>query len=250
MQEIIRDPLWQFVGAILALVAIALSILLPLIQRRSKRLSYEVISKTALLNIDKEITGRVEILLDGKPIKDVSLAVVKIINSGTVPIPANDYERPICLRFGNNARILSYEIIDRIPESLQPKIYMKDENEANVTLEPVLMNGGDSVSLKVLISEIEENIEVDGRIIGVREIDKVINYKRPSSRELLFKALCLLVGLILSLMAILAMVKDSASWNSLPSFLQWFFLISILLCFILACGLFYKILKLLFWLGG
>jgi len=46
MPEALRDPIWQFIGAVLAFAAIVISILLYFMQRRRKALSYEIVSRT------------------------------------------------------------------------------------------------------------------------------------------------------------------------------------------------------------
>ena len=56
MFDLLRDPLWQFIGALLALLAIGVSVALYLIQRRKKRLSYEIVSNSSLLTMRR--TGR------------------------------------------------------------------------------------------------------------------------------------------------------------------------------------------------
>ena len=55
MFDILRDPLWQFAGAILAVLAIAISIVLYRLQRQSKELIYEIVSSTPLLGIQEEV---------------------------------------------------------------------------------------------------------------------------------------------------------------------------------------------------
>jgi hypothetical protein len=201
--EILRDSLPRFAGIIIGLVGLALSVLFHLRQRRLKRFSYQVVSQNRLLDVHKEITSRVKISLDGMPIKDAHLVIVKILNSGNLPIPATDHERPICLQFGDQARILSCEIIDRNPKSLQsPKIYVRDENQGNVTMEPVLMNGGDSISLKVLVSEIGNKVDVDARIIGVKDIKELTNYRRHPLSETLSGSFLSLTILMLASVAV------------------------------------------------
>jgi hypothetical protein len=70
--------MWQFVGALLALVAILLSVILFLAQRKRKSLAYEVVSRTALLSVAEEIEGKLKILYQGKPIRKVHLVILKL----------------------------------------------------------------------------------------------------------------------------------------------------------------------------
>lgn len=51
MPEILRDPVWQFIGAIFALAAIVIVVIIYWMQRQRKSLSYEIISCTPLLSV-------------------------------------------------------------------------------------------------------------------------------------------------------------------------------------------------------
>ena len=175
MLEIIRDPLWQFVTVvIIAIIAIIVTIILYLIQRRRKSLSWEIISNTPLLSIDEEIRGNLQVLFAGKPVQDVQLIILKIINSGNVPIKSTDYERPINLKLGENALILTAKVTEKNPSGLETPI----TNEGTrVVLEPTLMNEGDSFTIKMLVNQFDDQITVDGRIVGVKDIQKTTSSK-------------------------------------------------------------------------
>jgi len=169
MSDILRDPVWQFVATILAVIAILVSISLYLKQRRRKMLSYEIVSRTPLLSIEEEIKGVLKILYEGEPVQQVHLIVTTIMNSGNTPILVNEYERPISLGFGEEAQILTAEIAKTQPDSLRASTSIEDDK---VTLQPTLLNGGDSITLKMLVSKFDGEITVDGRIVGVKEIQE------------------------------------------------------------------------------
>ncbi len=170
MLEIMRDPFGQFLTvAIIAIIAIVVTIILYLIQRQRKSLSWEIISNTPLLSIDEEIRGDLQVLFAGKPVHDVQLIIFKIINSGNVPIKSTDYERPIKLKFGENALILTAKVTEKTPSSLETPI--KNEG-TSVVLEPTLMNEGDSFTIKMLVNQFDDQITVNGRIEGVKDIQK------------------------------------------------------------------------------
>jgi hypothetical protein len=159
--------MWQFVGTIFAFLAILLSIFLYLKQRQKKLLSYKVISSTPLLSVGGEIKERVKILFDNEPVEAVSLFVVEVKNSGTSPIVNNDYEHRLKIFFGEKARILSSEIISTDPKNLPASIFIQDGKR--VVFESILLNRGDSMTAKVLVSG-GADLVVEGRIQGVKEI--------------------------------------------------------------------------------
>ena len=167
MLEILRDPVWQSIGAICALITIIASVSFYWMQHGRKELSYEIVSRTPLLSVAEELQGRFQILFDGKPVNKVHLIVLRVSNTGNTPVIATDYERQVSFKFGEGARILSSEVSEADPKSLAASVV---SNESGIALQPILMNSGDSVTIKTLLSRYGGNIEVDGRIVGVKEI--------------------------------------------------------------------------------
>lgn len=167
MIELIRDPIWQFVAVILAIVAIIITVILFFYQRQKKAISWQIISNAPLLKIDEDIKRNLQVVFNGKPVQDIQLIIARIINTGNVPIKSTDYERPINLNFGKEAQILTAEITETSPNNL--KAYANIEGK-EVVIPPTLMNGRDWITLKILVNQFEEPITVDGRIVGVKEI--------------------------------------------------------------------------------
>ena len=167
MFDILRDPLWQFAGAILAVLAIAISIVLYRLQRQSKELIYEIVSSTPLLGIQEEVDKKLQILFDGTPVEDVHLVELSLMNSGNTPILVTDYERPISLSFAEETQVLTAEIVETNPESLHASAKVEGKI---IAFEPVLLNQGDLIKTKMLLSKFDGQGAVDGRIVGVRDI--------------------------------------------------------------------------------
>lgn len=167
MSDILRDPLWQFIGAAIAFAAVVATIAIFISQRRRKQLSYEVISSTPLLSMREELEGKVSILFGDTPVQRVHLLIIRFENSGNVPIPASDYERPLSISLGADARILSAEITDVTPASLSVDF---SQAENGVVFQPVLLNPKDAFAIKILVSDVAKEIHADSRILGVHEI--------------------------------------------------------------------------------
>lgn len=166
MFELLRDPMWQFIGAIVAFIAIIITIIIYLKQRRNKLLNFEIISRTPLLSIEDEIKGNLQILYNGNPIEQVHLIVIKFINSGNTPITSNDFEIPINFKFGEESQIFTAEITEKNPTNLRASITIEGNS---IVIDPTLLNSGDSITIKTLVSRFVD-IDIDGRIIGVKEI--------------------------------------------------------------------------------
>ncbi len=177
---LLRDPIWQFVGAILTLIAIIATLAVYIGQRRKKSLMFEVLSKSPVLSAAEEIAGKLQILFQNQPVREVYLVVLRLFNAGNIPITSSDYERNISITFGGKARVLTAEVSETEPENLDAEISIK--SLSSIELKPTLLNPGDSITIKILVSDFEGNIQVDGRIVGVKQIQE----RKESPRNRLF----------------------------------------------------------------
>lgn len=210
MLEFLRDPFWQFVGAVFALGAIAVSVVLYFLQRRHKALSYEIVSRTPLMSVKEEVKGRVQILLDGTPVSDAHMVIIRVTNSGNVPIIPSDYLRPVHFDFGETVQILSAEITETNPDNVDASLELGSET---VVLTPVLLNGGDSIILKVLVAEFAGKIDVDGRIIGVKRIQIARESRLPYA--------AMLIGVITTMVGFTSLFGGSEQIGLLGAFVGY-----------------------------
>ena len=165
--DVFRDAIWQFIGAVIGVLAIFASIYIFLRQRSKKSLAYEVITQTELLSIKDEIKGKVQVLFEGQAVQNVHLISMQIFNDGNVSIRASDFERPIRFSFGNRAIVLSADITDVKPKTLKP--IMSTESNC-IVIDPLLVNSGDAIYITLLLTQHDGTIKLDTRIEGVHEI--------------------------------------------------------------------------------
>lgn len=194
--DIIRDPMWQFFGAILVIIGIIISIILYWIQRPKSSLSWKIISNAPLVKISSEIRGNLQVLFEGNLVENIQLIIVRIINTGNVSIKSGDYEHPINFTFDENAQILSAEIIETIPNNIEVSVNIE---ENRVFMSPTLLNKGDSVTIKTLVNQFENHILVDGRIVGVKDIKKIAEIgrtKKQINETLIRTIIALTLGII------------------------------------------------------
>lgn len=173
MIEIFRDSIWQFVGAIIAVIALGISVIFFILQRNKKSLSYDVLSNISLLYAREEIQDELQILYKGISVKNVSLLILKIINDGNQPIKTTDFEKPLSFTFSQNTQVLSAEVFKVSPENLE--VVIENQND-RITLNPLLFNNGDFISLKIILNNFERKIKADTRIIGVKDVKHVKNF--------------------------------------------------------------------------
>lgn len=204
--DVLRDSLWQFVGAAVAVLALVTSIVVAILQRRRKLLDYEVLTDTPLLTIREELQGRVKVLLDDQPIQDVSVVVIRLLNRGNLPIRASEYERPVVFTFGEVARVISAEVTEQVPLNLSAEI----EAETNlIRVKPVLLNGRDSITFKCLVAGAQEP-RVDARIVGVSAV------RRYDSAESPTRLAVGVIGVLVALAGMYSLVTSAASAQPQP----------------------------------
>lgn len=191
---------WLFLAVIIPLVAIWVS--WKQIQR--KALSYEVISSSNILDIPNDFKDKLEIYYEAKPIQQLYLIIIKIINTGNTPITLSDYHKPISIGFGNKAEVLSFEVLKQTPSNLGAVIknIQPSSVEYQVLVEPMLLNVNDSFTIKTLITKFK-SINFDVRIAGVKSIREMMSlssYRLFDSFILSILFICIiplyLVGLI------------------------------------------------------
>ena len=164
-------------------------------QSQRKFLSYEVITRESILDVPKEFRERIEVKFDSREIKQLHSIVIKFVNTGNTPIRPEDYYRYINIGFGEEAEILSFEVLKQKPYSLGVVVEntYPSTNEHRIRVEPILLNRNDSFIIRSLVSRYR-HINIDGRIVGVENIREMIYLSNYSAYETV-SVLLLLLGL-------------------------------------------------------
>jgi hypothetical protein len=162
MIEILRDPIWQSVG-------IALTILFFLTKyqiqkKRSKKvLAYDIKETTSLVNIHQSIRAKLKILIGEHQVNTVYVTTVVFLNKGNMPITRQDFDENLSIKFTNEGRLLSYDIVDKSPPVLNLKIKV---SEKCMEFEPFLLNKEDKFTVKTVIIDGKVNVTPSARIVG------------------------------------------------------------------------------------
>ena len=176
--DILRDAAFANIIAsasiVIAVIAIFVSIRLA---KQKKTVSYTILSSYPLITVDSEIKGSLKLFLNEIPVDDIHTVIFKLINDGEVPIPVDDFENPIRVKFGHKAEIISVEILETQPSNLYPSYNIEANSELEIN--PLLLNQGDYLTIKILCTgKVDKNIQVSSRIVGVK------NIKRSEARKL------------------------------------------------------------------
>lgn len=177
---------------IVTAIAAAVPIVVFILQRQRKTLEYDILSVSPLLT-GNELQGRVTIQFDhNREVQNIYLLILKLINSGNFPITATDFEGPIKIQFDKDNEVLSAEVTEKNPLNLDPKLKAIRDGLA---LDPLLLNSGDYIIIKALLTSYSGEIQINGRIAGVKDIQKI---KEPS-----FPIYMAFGGLVISLTGLL-----------------------------------------------
>src|SRR4051812_43669732 len=98
--DIARDPLWQ---SILALVAILVAIIIPLWvykqQRNIKLLVYDISDPIPLFSVHESIRTQITVLLNNQKVEAAYTVSINFSNKGTLPITKHDYDENLRISF-------------------------------------------------------------------------------------------------------------------------------------------------------
>ncbi len=183
MLEILRDGVWQFVGAVISLLALVVAIVTIVVQARKKSFCYTVIADNELLHRNDLLSEHVTVKYDEVNVARLRLLAIRFRNDGNVPISSRDFEEPLTIALELGSKILSITCSEQRPEALRIDA-SAEENVA--TVKPVLLNRGDQFALQLIVGDSVQMPKVGGRILGVPELK---NRPLDSSRTALKDAL-------------------------------------------------------------
>lgn len=129
---------------------------------------YEIVSENALISEAIARDKELRIYYRGDFVRDVRLVVIRVTNTGRQPILAVDFEQPLSLDFGQNARILSAEKAESLPAEFDLRFRTGD---SSIEFEPSLINPRDRIDIKFLIEGEKINVSAKARIAGVKSVE-------------------------------------------------------------------------------
>jgi hypothetical protein len=102
---ILKNPVWQFVGVMVAVVAIAVTVVLYYNGRPVKKLQVDILSNSPLISMSTDTPKEIQILYKAKPVQTLSLILLRLANTGTEPIKESDYSEPVRVSLSSSAEI-------------------------------------------------------------------------------------------------------------------------------------------------
>jgi archaellum component FlaG (FlaF/FlaG flagellin family) len=168
--KIVRDPSWQFIAVVVACLGLILAYYFFSQQQVVKKMSADI-SLTGLVSIDDAVKGRIKVLVDDRQAENVGLLVVKIQNTGNVPIKREDFDTPLTVILDDNAEVISGDFIGASDSGLQSSVSPKID-KGKITFPPALFNSQDYVTYKALVLN-AKSAGLTVRIVGVSQIERI-----------------------------------------------------------------------------
>jgi hypothetical protein len=195
----------RLIAPLATTIGIFVSVYLWVLNQKRKRLSYRVLSCGPILKVKGSSRKHLSVAFDGTSVDDACLIVVRLTNSGHLPITAGDYTTDLSINFNPGSRVLMADVALSSPADLDDRVRQSDSNlgliknleATRVVLRPVLMNDGDSVTYQIVVRNHRGGLNVRGHINGVSSV--VEERKKPIVPRLLSGAglLTILVSLLI-----------------------------------------------------
>jgi hypothetical protein len=172
LDQALRDPIWQFVGVAISILALLVSVIAIRVQQRKKSLCYAFSNERPILYVfDEKLKSRLTLSLDGMPVQGLSTYEVAVFNDGNVAVLPTDFIEPIRIEFGSNSKILAVAVTDSAPQDLNVTVA---PNGATYSIEPTLLNPGDEFVVQFLVDQSEREHysapTVRARVAGVQQL--------------------------------------------------------------------------------
>ena len=174
----------------LGLAVVLATLFVPFLISRRKKLFFEVVYEAKLLGSEGNDP---EPATETNDVAGPMLFVIDLHNVpgglsggllGTVDIAPAQYQREISLGFGEKTHILEAEVLES-PHDMEAKVLTDRSQEERLVLEPVALERGGLIRVKAVVKNpkpepdpfwvgggVRYIVEVDGRIVGVRQIQR------------------------------------------------------------------------------
>jgi hypothetical protein len=218
----------QWMGLLVALVSIAITVYIYKKQNKIKRLSYEILYSASLIDVNKDVINDLKITYKDQKVEQLNVIEVKIVNDGQIPIKKSDFEKPIEIFFKNSSALFDIIISNRFPLNLEVEL---DAAERKILINPLLLNPKDYFTLRISLDGKDRELEVSGRVEGISQINKInINSIGRTRKILQFSSLLLVLFTMLLTTMLYYSNQNSPLYELLNSIIKFtpYILISIL----------------------
>jgi hypothetical protein len=119
-----------------------------------------------------------DIRFRGESVSGAELVVIRIFNSGHLPINVSDYQTNLAIVVNPGATILDAHIIETTPADLEERLKLSDAADplierveaGKLLLRPILLNDTDSFTVQLLVLNLQGQIAVTGHVQGINRV--------------------------------------------------------------------------------
>lgn len=216
-------------GTLLAVVGVILAATGPIRRRARKRFEYVVTQNQTLLNVPRGVS--VEFAVEGRPVEQAFVTVLRMSNTGTESFRTRDWETPLVVRLQGASIISAHQIAAR-PAGwrIGPASIAGDR----VEIPAFLFNVGDLFELQIVSEGAFPSPHVSARIPGLTQI-----VRRPAiynlgngpdgalirSNKVVYWGFAVVWVFLIALTAMAPIIWPSTPpvsyWNTVPSLSLW-----------------------------
>jgi hypothetical protein len=209
---------WTAIASLTGIAALLVSILFFLLGRRRRALSWRITALTPLVTAPEGVMEGLSVSYDGKPVRDGSLMLVRVKNTGNQPIEKGAYDVPLELALEPDKEafapvLLTAKVVDPKPASLPATLILTDNK---VRVEPLLLNPEDSFTIQI-IAEHGDNAKprLEGHIHGISKLQEISSSAHETHQGLVllfavFSSVVISTFLVLTLAEVYAL--DGGIW--------------------------------------
>ncbi len=176
MPDFFSDP--RYLAPIVTSAGIAVTLVLWVLNLRSKELSFEILANTPILSLQEEVKDQIQIYCQGQIVHNVDSVVMRITNVGNVPIRASEFAGKFLISLPASTKVLMSEVAETQPPDLSDRLAIDQSNPSliertdgsDVVLRPVLLNPKDSFTIRMLVAPTISTAKVVAHVEGMAAV--------------------------------------------------------------------------------
>src|ERR1700733_5355695 len=126
MSSFLTDP--RYLAPIVTSSGIAVSLVLWILNLRTKEMAFEILTNTPLFSVQEEVKDQVQISFQGQTVHDVNLVLLRLVNNGNVPIRAQEFAGRFALSCPSETKVLLAEVMATNPPDLNQRLAAQESN--------------------------------------------------------------------------------------------------------------------------
>jgi hypothetical protein len=102
----LRDPIWQFIGVVISIIAIIVAVRIYRKSTKKRTLLFCIRLFLSISSFNYSDRLKTKAVFDGVSLPDINLVALEIWNGGNKEILPESFQRPLLITFQKDAKIL------------------------------------------------------------------------------------------------------------------------------------------------